>query len=200
MVHWDWKTVSSLQNESASGSTEASALCVGVAAAAKTSSLAFSSSNSLWFCSEVLLSLSLSPSLPPPSLSLFLVSSVYLYLCTVCFYCHKDTFSDPSSCGDGHPEGPSDGTGLFTSSELSMEYAIHGQIEFWHDKTKPGKYKLTMWNVCCVWERLVNPKRSRHIIETSCLNAFADEGLPKTGQAPVSQQQLFARIVSEIHP
>lgn len=79
-------------------------------------------------------SFSLSFSLPL-SLFLFLVSSVCLCLCTVCFYCHKGTFSDPSSCRDGHPEGPSDGTGLFTSSELSIEYVIHGQVVLaWQNK------------------------------------------------------------------
>lgn len=92
---------------------------------------------------------SLSLFLSPPSLSLFLVPSVCLCLCTVCFYCHKGTFSDPSSCGDGHLEGPSDGTGLFTSSELSIEYALHGQnMSFWHDKTNTGKYRFD--NVECL--------------------------------------------------
>lgn len=68
----------------------------------------------------------------------------------MCFYCHKGTFSDPSSCGDGHLEGPSDGTGLFTSSELSIEYAIHGQIQFWHDRTKTGKYKFDVECLLCM--------------------------------------------------
>ena len=52
-----------------------------------------------------------------------------------------------------------------------------------------------MWNVCCAWERLVNPKWARHIIETGCLNAFADEGLPKTGQAPLNKQQLLQGLL-----
>lgn len=50
---------------------------------------------------------------------------------------------------------------------------------------------LTVWNVGCAWERLVNPKWARHVIETGCLNAFADEGLPKTGQTPQNKQQLL---------
>lgn len=45
--------------------------------------------------------------------------------------------------------------------------------------------------VCCAWERLVNPEGARHVIEIGCLNAFADEGLPKTGQAPLNKQQLL---------
>lgn len=57
---------------------------------------------------------------------------------------------------------------------------------------------LTMWHVCCAWESLVDPQRSRHFTETGFLNAFADEGLPKKGQAPLKTQQL-SRIVSERH-
>ncbi|GAB1286584.1 Autophagy-related protein 13 [Apodemus speciosus] len=33
----------------------------------------------------------------------------------LCVYCHKGTFSDPYSCGDGHSEGPHGRTGLFPS-------------------------------------------------------------------------------------
>lgn len=51
---------------------------------------------------------------------LFLSFLLSLCLCTVCVYCHKGTFSDPSSCADGHSEGPHGRTGLFPSSEFLM--------------------------------------------------------------------------------
>lgn len=44
-------------------------------------------------------------------------SCLCVCLCTVCVYCHKGTFSDPYSCGDGHLEGPHGRTGFFPSSE-----------------------------------------------------------------------------------
>lgn len=47
-------------------------------------------------------------------------SCLSVCLCTVCVYCHKGTFSDPYSCGDGHSEGPYGRTGLFPSSEFIM--------------------------------------------------------------------------------
>lgn len=50
---------------------------------------------------------------------------------------------------------------------------------------------LTVWNVCCAWEGLVNPEWAGHVTEIGCLNAFADEGLPKTGQAPLNKQRLL---------
>jgi len=61
-----------------------------------------------------------------------------------------------------------------------------------------GSTDLSVGNVCCAWERLVNPKCAGLIIETGCLSAFADKGLPKSGQAPLNKQQLLqGLIVSE---
>lgn len=65
----------------------------------------------------------------------FSVSPVFVYLCTVCVYCHKGTFSDPYSCGDGHSEGPHGRTGLFPSSEFILGRRGYYQMVSFYLKT-----------------------------------------------------------------
>lgn len=49
----------------------------------------------------------------------------------MCVYCHKGTFSDPYSCGDGHPEGPHGRTGLFPSSESIGKKGINQTVSLY---------------------------------------------------------------------
>lgn len=73
------------------------------------------------------------------------------------------------------------------------------EYKFWQDKTNTGKYKFdNVECLLCMGKTGESPQWARHFTETGFLNAFADEGLLKTGQAPLKTQQL-SRIVSERH-